>query len=276
MLVDSHCHLDFPDYAEDLEQVILRARLRGIGTMLTISTKLSTFPAVCAVAEGHDDIYCSVGIHPHEAEREWNGGAGGDTARLVELSRHPKVIGIGETGLDYYYEHAPRDIQARSFRAHIAASRLTGLPLIVHARDADDDMAAILGEEYEKGPFSGLLHCFSSSKALAESALAIGFFISFSGIVTFKNASDVRETAKTVPLDRLLVETDAPYLAPVPHRGKRNEPAFVADTAAVVANLRGMTADDIATASTANFFRIFAKARPPRQDAATTAAGPCA
>ena len=265
MLVDSHCHLDFPDFAEDLEQVIGRARLRGIGTMLTISTKLSSFHAVRAVAERHVDIYCSVGIHPHEAEREWDGGAGGDTARLVELSRHPKVIGIGETGLDYYYEHAPRDIQARSFRAHIAAARQSGLPLIVHARDADDDMAEILRTEFAKGPFHGLLHCFSSTPALAEAALGIGFFISFSGIVTFKNAADVRATAKSVPLERLLVETDAPYLAPVPHRGKRNEPAFVADTAAAVAELRGLTAAEIAQASTDNFFRIFAKARPPKQ-----------
>lgn len=273
MLVDSHCHLDFPDYAEDLDQVIARARLRGVGTMLTISTKLSSFPLVRGVAESHDDIYCSVGIHPHEAAREDGGGAGADKARLIALSDHPKVIGIGETGLDYYYEHAPRDIQIRSFRAHIAASRQSGLPLIVHARDADADMAAILREEYDQGPFNGLLHCFSSSRALAEAALAIGFSISFSGIVTFKNAADVRETAKAVPLDRLLVETDAPYLAPVPHRGKRNEPAFVADTAAVVATLRGMTTDDIAAASTANFFRLFAKARPPKQGASAVASG---
>jgi TatD DNase family protein len=279
MLVDSHCHLDFPDYAEDLEQVIRRAHLQGVGTMLTISTKLSSFPAVRALAESHVDIYCSVGIHPHEAAGEDGGGAGADTARLIALTDHPKVIGIGETGLDYYYDHAPRDIQARSFRAHIAAARETGLPLIVHARDADDDMTAILREEYARGAFGGLLHCFSSTRALAEAALEIGFFISFSGIVTFKNAADVRETAKAVPLDRRRVETDAPYLAPVPHRGKRNEPAFVAHTAAMVAELRGVPPDAIAEASTANFFRIFAKAQRPKQDPAASASeakGACA
>lgn len=263
MLVDSHCHLDFPDYAEDRDQVIRRARMQGVGTMLTISTKLSSFPAVRGVAESDADIYCSVGIHPHEAANEDGGGAKADAARLVELTGHPKVVGIGETGLDYHYEHAPRDIQIRSFRAHIAAARETGLPLIVHAREADADMAAILREEYAKGAFNGLLHCFSSSRALADAALDIGFYISFSGIVTFKNATDVRETAKAVPLDRILVETDAPYLAPVPHRGKRNEPGFVADTAAAVAALRGITAQALAAASTANFFRLFGKARPP-------------
>jgi TatD DNase family protein len=278
MLVDSHCHLDFPDYAEDRAQVIRRARMQGVGTMLTISTKLSSFPAVRSVAESDADIYCSVGIHPHEAAAEDGGGATADTARLVELTGHPKVIGIGETGLDYHYEHAPRDIQVRSFRAHIAAARQTGLPLIVHAREADDDMAAILREEYAKGAFSGLLHCFSSTRALADAALAIGFYISFSGIVTFKNATDVRETAKAVPLDRLLVETDAPYLAPVPHRGKRNEPGFVAETAAAVAALRGIAPDEIAAASTANFFRMFGKARPPEGEGVTasSATGACA
>ncbi len=277
MLVDSHCHLDFPDYAEDRDQVIRRARMQGVGTMLTISTKLSSFAAVRGIAESDADIYCSVGIHPHEAANEDGGGAKADTARLVELTGHPKVIGIGETGLDYHHEHAPRDIQIRSFRAHIASARQTGLPLIVHARDADADMAAILREEYAKGAFSGLLHCFSSSRALADAALDIGFYISFSGIVTFKNATDVRETAKAVPLDRILVETDAPYLAPVPHRGKRNEPAFVAQTAAAIAVLRGIAPQDLAAASTANFFRLFGKARPPEGMAgAPTAPGACA
>ena len=274
MLVDSHCHLDFPDYAEDLDQVLKRARMSGVGAMLTISTKLSSFPTVRGLAERHDEIYCSVGIHPHETASENGGGAGADCAKLVALTDHPKVIGIGETGLDYYYEHAPRDIQARSFRAHIAAARQSGLPLIVHARDADADMAAILAEEYGQGPFSGLLHCFSSSQALAEAALVIGFSISFSGIVTFKNAAEVRATAAMVPLDRLLVETDAPYLAPVPHRGKRNEPAFVADTAAVVAHLRGVTTEAIAQASSENFFRLFAKAKPPQTSASAALPGP--
>ncbi len=271
MLIDSHCHLDFPDYAEDRDEVIQRARAQGVGTMLTISTKLTSFPAVRAIAESDPDIYCSVGIHPHEAASEDGGGARADAARLVELSGHPKVIGIGETGLDYYYEHAPRDIQARSFRAHIDAARRTGLPLIVHARDADEDGAAILRDEYGQGAFSGLLHCFSSSRALADAALELGFYISFSGIVTFKNATDVRETAKAVPLDRLLVETDAPYLAPVPNRGKRNEPGFVAHTAAQVANLRGIPASDLAATTTANFFRLFTKAGRPETASGATA-----
>ncbi|HEY4134265.1 MAG TPA: TatD family hydrolase [Alphaproteobacteria bacterium] len=260
MLVDSHCHLDFADYGTDREDVIRRARLGGVGTMLTISTKLSTFPAVRAVAERHADVFCTVGIHPHEAESE---GPDADTAKLVELAKHPRVVGIGETGLDYYYEHAPRQAQADSFRAHIAASRETGLPLIVHTRDADEDMIAILGEEQGKGAFPGLLHCFSSGRAVAEAALEQGFYVSFSGILTFKNAVAVRDVAKIVPLDRLLVETDAPYLAPVPNRGKRNEPAFVAHTAAVLAELRGMTPEALADATTENFFRLFGKAAKP-------------
>ena len=275
MLVDSHCHLDFPDFAEDRAQVIRRARAQGIGTLLTISTKLSSFAAVRAVAESDPDIYCSVGIHPHEAESENGGGPNADAAKLVALADDPKVIGIGETGLDYYYEHAPRDLQTRSFRAHIDAARRSGLPLIVHTRDADEDMARILREEYAAAPFSGLLHCFSSSRALALTALELGLYISFSGIVTFKSAGEVREVAKLVPLDRLLVETDAPYLAPVPQRGKRNEPGFVAHTAAMVAELRGLPAAEVAELTTANFFRLFAKAKPPATHP-DRAAGACA
>ena len=256
MLVDSHCHLDFPDFAEERADVIARARNAGVGCMLSISTKLSTFPAVRALAEANPDVFCTVGIHPHEAESERLDNVG----ILVEAARHPRVIGIGETGLDYYYDHSDRTAQERVFRAHIAAARVSQLPLVVHARDADADMARILAEEYGQGAFPGLLHCFSSGAALAEAALAIGFYISFSGILTFKNAESVRAVAKKVPRERLLVETDAPYLAPVPNRGKRNEPAFVVHTARALAELRGEPSESLAEATTENFFRLFAKA----------------
>jgi TatD DNase family protein len=256
MLVDSHCHLDFPDFADERADVIGRARASGVGCMLSISTKLSTFPAVRAIAESNRDVFCTVGIHPHEADAEKLDS----TQVLIDAAAHPRVVGIGETGLDYYYEHSDRGAQARVFRAHIAAARATGLPLVVHARDADDDMARILVEEHKQGAFPGLLHCFSSSRELAEAALGIGFYISFSGIVTFKNAESVRATARMVPRDRLLVETDAPYLAPVPKRGKRNEPAFVVHTARALADLRGEAPDALADETTDNFFRLFAKA----------------
>lgn len=259
MLIDSHCHLDFPDFADDLDGVIARAGDAGVGAMLTIGTRLSAFDGVLAVARRYDNVWCSVGIHPHEAENE----SGVAAAALVERARDPKVIGIGETGLDYFYEHAPRDAQAANFRAHIAASRETGLPLIVHARDADGDIAAILRDEYAKGPFPGLIHCFTSSRGLAEAALGIGFSISFSGILTFRKADDLRAVAAAVPLDRLLVETDAPYLAPVPHRGKRNEPSFVPHTAKCLAAAKGVSAADIEKATTENFLRLFARANLP-------------
>jgi TatD DNase family protein len=256
VLVDSHCHLDFADFAGELDAVVARARAAGVGLMVTISTRLDSFPAVLAIAERFDDVFCSVGVHPHEAARE----PAADAERLIALARHPKVVGIGETGLDYYYERSPREAQARSFRAHIAAARATGLPLIVHARDADDDIAAILAEEMAKGPYCGLLHCFSSSRRLAERAVALGLYVSLSGILTFKNAEDLRATARALPLERLLVETDAPYLAPVPTRGKRNEPAFVAHTAAALARLKGLAVEEVARATTANFRALFAKA----------------
>jgi TatD DNase family protein len=256
MLVDSHCHLDFPDFADERADVIARARAAGVGCMLSISTKLSTFPAVRALAEENADVFCTVGIHPHEAEAERLD----NVETLVQAALHPRVVGIGETGLDYYYDHADRGAQERVFRAHIAAARESRLPLVVHARDADADMARILVEEHEKGPFTGLLHCFSSSAELAEAALAIGFYVSFSGILTFKNAAGVRAVAKQVPRERLLVETDAPYLAPVPNRGKRNEPAFVVHTARVLAELRNEAPQSLAAATTENFFRLFAKA----------------
>lgn len=259
MLVDSHCHLDFDSFDDDFDDVLARARTAGIGTMVTICTKLSEFERVRGIAEGQPDIYCSVGVHPHEAEDE-----GVDTASgLIARAAHEKVVGIGETGLDYFYEHSPRAAQATSFRAHIAAARETGLPVIVHTRDADEDTVDILRDEYAKGAFPGVIHCFTSTRALAEAALELGFYISLSGIVTFKSARDLQETAKIVPLDRLLVETDAPYLAPVPKRGKRNEPAFVAHTAAFLAELRGETPDAIANITTDNFFTLFAKARRP-------------
>lgn len=269
MLVDSHCHLDFPQLIADIDGVVARAEAAGVGMMLTISTALSRFDKVLAIAERYDNIYCSVGVHPHEAETEPDTVA----RQLIERARHPKVVGIGETGLDYFYEHSPRDIQQHVFREHIKAARETGLPLIVHTRDADADMIAILTDEQNKGAFPGLLHCFSSSRAVAEAALEQGFYISFSGILTFKNAVAVREVAQIVPLDRLLVETDAPYLAPVPNRGKRNEPAFVAQTAQTLAELRGLTMAELADITTDNFFRLFQKAiRPAAQSVSSACA----
>jgi TatD DNase family protein len=256
MLVDSHCHLDFPDFAAERDAVVARARAAGIGTMLTISTRLDQFAQVRAIAEAYDDIWCSVGAHPHEAADH----AATTAAELTAMATHPRVVGIGETGLDFHYDHSPRDVQEQVFRAHIAASRASGLPLIVHAREADDRIAGILREEQ---PAAGVLHCFSSGRFLAEAALDLGFYISISGIVTFRNAEDLRAIVRDVPLDRLLVETDAPYLAPVPYRGKRNEPAYVAATAAAVAALKGVEPGELAAATTANFFRLFAKARPP-------------
>lgn len=256
MLIDSHCHLDFPELAGDEEAVLARARMAGVGGMLTIGTRLDQFERVRAIAERHGNIWCSVGVHPHEAKEE--GQRTPD--RLIEATRHPKVVGIGETGLDFYYEHSPRDEQAESFRAHIAASRTTGLPLIVHTRDADRETIDILEEEAGKGSFPGLIHCFSSGAEVARHALALGLYISISGIVTFKAAENLRTIVRDIPLDRLLVETDSPYLAPIPKRGKTNEPAYVAHTAAKVAELKGMGIAELEAATTANFFRLFTKA----------------
>jgi len=256
MLIDSHCHLDFPELAAEEDAVVTRARAAGVAAMLTIGTRLDSFDKVRAVAERHANIWCSVGVHPHEAKEEGQRTPN----RLVQLAQHPKVVGIGETGLDYFYEHSPRDEQAASFRAHIAAARQTGLPLIVHTRDADDDTAAILREEMAQGAFTGLIHCFSSGPVVAQAALELGMSISISGIVTFKAAEDLRRIVRDIPLERLLVETDAPYLAPVPKRGKRNEPAFVAHTAAKVAELKGVSMAALEQATTDNFFRLFAKA----------------
>jgi TatD DNase family protein len=255
MLVDSHCHLDFPDFAEDLEAVVARARESGVGMMLTISTHLTRFERVLAVAERFDHVYCTVGVHPHEAGVE----PFADAERLIALSHHPKVVGFGETGLDYFYDKSPRDRQQDSFRAHLAASRATGLPVIVHTRDADDDMAKILTEEMGKGAFSGLIHCFTSTPQLAEIAVGLGMFVSVSGIVTFKKSEDLRTTISGIPVDRLLVETDCPYLAPMPYRGKRNEPSYVAHTAAKLAEVKGISVAEMAQTTTDNFLRLFTK-----------------
>lgn len=256
MLVDSHCHLDFPDFGEDRADLLARADAAGVHTMLTISTHFSRADDIIALAESDQRLYCSVGIHPHEAGRE----PAVTASMLADKAQHPKVIGIGETGLDYHYTHSPVDDQKRNFRAHIEAARLTQLPLIVHARDADDDTALMLKEEMLKGSFPGLIHCFTAGPELARIALDLGFYISISGIVTFKSASALRDVIKTIPVDRLLVETDAPYLAPTPHRGKRNEPSFVAHTAACLAELKGLAIEDMAQITTQNFFTLFSKA----------------
>ena len=256
MLVDSHCHLDYLARDGDLADVLVRARNAGVSPMVTISTKLREFDTVRAIAEAEPDVFCSVGVHPHEAEAQPDT----TTAQLVDLARHPKAIGIGETGLDYFYEHSPRQVQRDVFRAHIAAARETGLPLIVHTRDAEDDTIEIVEDEMGKGAFPGLIHCFSGTQRLADRMLAAGFSISISGIVTFKKAEELRDVVRNVPLDRILVETDSPYLAPVPKRGKRNEPAFTAHTAAAVAELKGVSVEELAEVTTGNFRRLFTKA----------------
>jgi TatD DNase family protein len=255
MLIDSHCHLDFLDFAAERDAVIDRARAAGVATMLTIGTRLDQFDGVRAIAEAYDGVWCSVGAHPHEAADH----AALVAEQLVALSGHPKVVGIGETGLDFHYDLSPRDIQERVFRAHIAASQASGLPLIIHAREADREIAGILEETR---PPPGVLHCFSSGRALAETALELGFYVSISGIVTFRNAEELRAIVRDLPLDRLLVETDAPYLSPVPYRGKRNEPAYVAATAAAVAGLKGVEPAHLASITHENFFRLFTKASP--------------
>jgi TatD DNase family protein len=256
-LVDSHCHLDFPDFAAERDGVVARARAAGVETMLTICTRLDQFDGVRAIAETYDGIWCSVGAHPHEAADH----APLLADRLFALTDHPRVVGIGETGLDFHYDLSPRDTQESVFRVHIAASRASGLPLIIHAREADREIARILDEER---PPPGVLHCFSSGRELAETAVALGFYVSISGIVTFRNAEDLRAIVRDLPLDRLLVETDAPYLAPVPYRGKRNEPAFVAATAAAVAELKGLDPQRLAAVTHDNFFRLFTKATPSK------------
>ncbi len=255
MLVDSHCHLDFPDFAEELDAVVGRAHAAGIGAIVTIGTRVRRHDKVLAVAERFDNVFCSVGTHPHNAHEELEVTA----AELARLAEHPKVVAIGEAGLDYHYDNSPRDAQAVGLRTHIAAARVTGLPLVIHAREADVDLAAILREESAKGAFPAVLHCFSSGRGLAEAGIALGHYMSFSGILTFKNSEELRMIAREIPADRILVETDAPYLAPVPHRGRRNEPSYVTHTAAVLAEARGVTPAEMAAQTTENFFRLFSK-----------------
>ena len=257
MLVDSHCHLDYLDRDGDLEEVVARAKAADVGTMVTICTKITEFNIVLGIAERFDNVWCTVGIHPHEAATEPEVS----TERLVELAAHPKVIGIGETGLDYFYGHSPRESQQRSFRAHIAAARETRLPLIVHTRDADEDTIEILSEEHRKGVYPGLIHCYSSSPEVANKSIEMGLYISIAGILTFKNAKELQQTVARLPTDHLLVETDSPYLAPVPKRGKRNEPAFVTHTAAKMAELLEETPEAISAITTDNFFRLFSRAQ---------------
>ena len=256
MLVDSHCHLNYKGLVEDQQGVLERARAAGVGAFLNISTRRSEWADVVGVAEREGDVWASVGIHPHEADQHADLGA----AALIEAATHPRVIGIGETGLDYYYDKSDRQVQQDLFRVHAGVARETGLPLIVHTRDAEEDTARILTEEMDRGAFPALIHCFTASAGFAEKMLELGLTISLSGIVTFKNAADLQDIAKVIPEDRLLVETDAPFLAPVPHRGRPCEPAFVADTARFVAQLRGTSAEALAKTTGANFARLFAKA----------------
>ncbi len=259
MLVDSHCHLDYLEDGGELDAVVERARRAGVAQLVTICTKLSEVSRVIAIAERYDGIHCSVGVHPHEAGPEGQDGP----QRLVALAAHPKVVGIGETGLDYYYEHSPREAQRQSFRAHLEAARHTGLPVIVHSRDAEEDTIAILEEEHARAPFNGVIHCFTGGPALARAALGLGLYISVAGVVTFKNAEALRRTLAEVPLERLLVETDSPYLAPVPKRGKRNEPAYVVHTAAARAELKGVAPEELIRATGDNVFRLFTKVARP-------------
>ncbi|MGQ3099626.1 MAG: TatD family hydrolase [Sphingopyxis solisilvae] len=258
MLVDSHCHLNYKGLAEQQDEVLERARARGVTAMLNIATRESEWDDVLAAAEANSDVWASVGIHPHDADHHPDV----DTAKLIERAAHPRVIGIGETGLDYYYDKSDRGRQQDSFRRHIHASQATGLPVIVHTRDAEADTLALLGEEMGRAAFTGVIHCFTASDDFARKALDLGLFISLSGIVTFKNAADLQATAQWLPQERLLIETDSPFLAPVPHRGKTGEPAFVADTLAYLAALRGENEGALAAATSENFYRLFDKAAP--------------
>jgi TatD DNase family protein len=262
MLVDSHCHLDFDDFSGELDAIVARAQAAGIGRMVTISTRVKRRAGLVAIVERFADVYCSIGTHPHHAHEELDVGI----ADLVALTRHAKTVAIGEAGLDYHYDSSPREAQERGFRTHIAAARETGLPLVIHSREADADMAAILEEETGKGAFPAVLHCFTGGRDLAQRAIALGLFISFTGILTFKKSDELRSIAAELPADRILVETDAPYLAPGRHRGKRNEPSYVVETARVLAETRNVAFEEIARQTTENFFRLFSKV--PRQAAA--------
>lgn len=257
MLVDHHCHLDFPQFAPELDAIVERAGAAGVGLMVTISTRIRRFDPVLAVAERFPNVYCSVGTHPHNAHEELDI----PTAEIVRLAQHPKVVAVGEAGLDYHYQHSTPQAQAEGFRNHIAAARETGLPLEIHTREADADTLAILQDEHAKGAFPAVLHCFTGGRELAMRAMDLGLYISFSGVVSFKKSEALREIVREVPLDRILVETDAPYLAPEPFRGRTNEPAYVVHTAAAVAKARGISAVEFAQASTDNFFRLYSKAQ---------------
>ena len=255
MLADSHCHLNYKGLVEDQQAVLERARARGVTAMLNIATRESEWDAVLATAEREPDVWATVGIHPHEADQHPHI----DTARLVARAAHPRIVGIGESGLDYFYEHSDRARQQTSFRVHIAAAREAGVPLVVHTRDAEGNTTEILRDELRKGAFAAVMHCFTGSAPFARAMIDFGFFISISGIVTFKSARDLQETARSLPIDRLLIETDSPFLAPVPHRGKSGEPAFVADTAAFLADLRNEDAEELQDATARNFHALFTK-----------------
>jgi len=260
MLIDSHCHLDFPDFAEDLDGIVARAAEAGIGRILTISTRVRRLDALLAIAERFPQVYCSVGTHPHQADEE----DGISASELIELSKHPRVVAFGEAGLDYFYQHGSRQAQERGFRTHIAAARATGLPLVIHTRDADDDCGRILEEEMAKGPFGAVLHCYTGGRELAMKAISLGLSISFTGILTFKKSQSLRDLAAELPADRIMVETDAPYLAPGKFRGKRNEPSYVIETAKVLAEARAVSLEEISRQTTENFFRLFNKVPPPK------------
>jgi TatD DNase family protein len=266
ILIDSHCHLDFPDFASELDAVVARAQAAGVIRMVTISTRVRRHAQILAIAERFPDVTCSVGTHPHHAHEELDITA----EDLIARASHPKVVAIGEAGLDYHYDNSPRDAQRHGFLTHIAAARAAKLPLVIHTREADEDTAGILEDEMGKGPFSAVLHCYTGGAELALRAVALGCYIGFTGIVTFKNSGDLRAIAKDVPAERFLIETDAPYLAPSPHRGKRNEPAYVAQVAQVLAEVRGVSFDEIARQTTENFFRLFSKV--PRAAAAARGA----
>jgi TatD DNase family protein len=259
MLVDHHCHLDFKDFAPEQAEVVARAKAAGVGVMVTISTRVKNYDVYCAIAETYPEVFFSVGTHPHYADQERDVSV----AELVALSQHPRCVAIGEAGLDYFYkDKSPREAQRHGLLNHIAAARESGLPLVIHSRDADADMADILEVEMAKGAFKAVLHCFTGGERLAHRALELGIYISWSGVLTFKTSEALRAIARSVPADRILVETDSPYLAPMPHRGKRNEPAFVAHTAAALASLRGVSPAEIADTTTANFFRLYSKVKP--------------
>jgi TatD DNase family protein len=264
MLVDSHCHLDFPDFANELDAVVARARSVGVERIVTISTRIARQEQVLGIAERFPDVFCSVGTHPHHAHEELDLTVGD----LVARTRHPRVVAIGEAGLDYHYDYSPVAAQEQGFRRHIAAARETGLPLVIHSRDADADTARILEEETGKGAFPAVLHCFTGGRDLAQRAIALGLSISFTGILTFKKSEDLRAIAADLPVDRILLETDAPYLAPGKFRGKRNEPSYIVETAKVLADIRGVSLDRIESQTTDNFFRLFAKVPRPQRTAA--------